>query len=52
LVIVDAGAGSHEAEENMLGWLDHDADVPSPNYQVASLRYFDSPEPLDAGVDI
>src|ERR1700690_3545564 len=52
LVIVDAGAGSHEAEENVLRGLNHDADVSSPNDQVAGLGLLDSLKSFDAGVEI
>src|ERR1700690_1395687 len=52
LVIIDAGAGGHEAEEDVLRWFDRHPCVTSPNYQVARLRQLDSLKAFDTGVEV
>ncbi|SRR5258708_40043532 len=51
-VVIGPGSGTHVAEEDVLGRLDHDARMSSPNYQVAALRLLDSLEAFDACVKV
>ena len=51
-VIVDARPATENAEEQMPGWFDHDADVAAPYNQVPRFRFLDTFETFDASIEI
>lgn len=52
LVVVGSRARAHQTEKYVLGWLDDDAHVSSPNYQISWLRLLDALKVFDAGVKV